>query len=33
MMQEEREKVVDRLEEAVALLVERMDARLIPEVG
>ncbi|BBL68467.1 hypothetical protein MchiMG62_16480 [Methanoculleus chikugoensis] len=32
-MQEEREKVVDRLEEAVALLVERMDARLIPEVG
>ncbi|MDD4566632.1 thiamine-phosphate synthase family protein [Methanoculleus chikugoensis] len=33
MMQEEREKVVDRLEEAVGLLVERMDARLIAEVG
>ncbi|NMA11282.1 Bifunctional thiamine biosynthesis protein ThiDN [Methanoculleus chikugoensis] len=32
-MQEEREKVVDRLEEAVGLLVERMDARLIAEVG
>ena len=33
MIQEEREKVVDRLEEALGLLVERMDARLIPEVG
>ncbi|MDK2916690.1 MAG: hypothetical protein PWR25_1247 [Euryarchaeota archaeon] len=33
MMQEERKEVVDRLSEAVELLVERMDARLIPEVG
>lgn len=33
MMQEERAKVADRLGEAVKLLVERMDARLIPEVG
>lgn len=33
MTQEEREKVVKRLEEAVGLLAERMDARLIPEVG
>lgn len=33
MMQEERARIVDRVEEAVTLLVERMDARLIPEVG
>ena len=33
MTQEEREKVIKRLEEAVGLLAERMDARLIPEVG
>ncbi|MDN7012671.1 phosphomethylpyrimidine kinase [Methanoculleus sp. FWC-SCC3] len=32
-MMQERGKVIDRVEEAVALLVERMDARLIPEVG
>jgi hydroxymethylpyrimidine/phosphomethylpyrimidine kinase len=33
MMQEERVRVLDRTKEAVALLVERMDARLIPEIG
>jgi len=33
MTQEEREKVIKRLGEAVGLLAERMDARLIPEVG
>ncbi|KLK87414.1 phosphomethylpyrimidine kinase [Methanoculleus sediminis] len=32
-MMQERGKVIDRVEEAVGLLVERMDARLIPEVG
>ncbi|WP_332449318.1 thiamine-phosphate synthase family protein [Methanoculleus sp.] len=33
MIQEERARVVSRLEEAVMLLVERMDARLVPEGG
>jgi predicted fused transcriptional regulator/phosphomethylpyrimidine kinase len=33
MRSEDREMVIDRMGEAVALLVERMDARLIPEVG
>ncbi|WP_292366644.1 MULTISPECIES: thiamine-phosphate synthase family protein [unclassified Methanoculleus] len=32
-MTQERGKVIGRLEEAVELLVERMDARLVPEVG
>jgi predicted fused transcriptional regulator/phosphomethylpyrimidine kinase len=32
-MTQERGRVIDRVGEAVALLVERMDARLIPEVG
>lgn len=33
MTSEERARVVDRLGEAVTLLAERMDARLIPEAG
>ncbi|WP_292520710.1 thiamine-phosphate synthase family protein [Methanoculleus sp.] len=33
MTDEERGRVIDRLNEAVMLLAERMDARLIPEVG
>ncbi len=33
MTQEDRRRVIDRLDQAVALLVERMDIRLIPEVG
>jgi predicted fused transcriptional regulator/phosphomethylpyrimidine kinase len=33
MAPEDREQVIDRLENAVTLLAERMDARLIPEVG
>ncbi len=33
MTEEERRKIIDSLEEAVALIVERMDVRLIPEVG
>ncbi|MCM2465925.1 thiamine-phosphate synthase family protein [Methanoculleus oceani] len=33
MTSEDRGKVIGRLEEAVTLLVERMDERLIPEVG
>ena len=33
MTQEDRGKVIECLGEAVALLVERMDGRLIPEVG
>jgi len=33
MTQEDRERVIDRLEQAVVLLTERMDIRLIPEVG
>ncbi len=33
MTQEDRAKVIDRLDPAVKLLTERMDARLIPEVG
>lgn len=32
-MTQERGRVIDRVGEAVELLVERMDARLIPEVG
>ena len=33
MTQEDRARVIDRMNEAAALLTERMDARLIPEVG
>jgi len=33
MRSEDRGRVIDRLGQAVALLTERMDARLIPEVG
>lgn len=33
MTQEDRASVIERMNEAVALLTERMDARLIPEVG
>ncbi|MDV2482029.1 phosphomethylpyrimidine kinase [Methanoculleus sp. Wushi-C6] len=33
MAPEDRGRVIERLNEAVALLVERMDVRLIPEVG
>ncbi|HQD26481.1 MULTISPECIES: thiamine-phosphate synthase family protein [Methanoculleus] len=33
MTDEERERVINRLNEAVRLLAERMDVRLIPEVG
>ncbi len=33
MTSEDRGRVIDRMDQAVTLLAERMDARLIPEVG